>query len=131
MNREQRELAIDILKNGYLSRQLDGNCCHVFASFGQLDPEIQAVAREIKEKDGINVFEVYGYITESKQVKIRRFIVPARDDFDICASYRLRPDYIDKPKEPEKVSMKERLVIIGQYLNTAQEQLGVLREEIK
>jgi len=98
MNREQ---AIDILMHGYKTfcgKHADGsdclgdNCGRKCVSFGQLEPEVQAVAREI----GRSNFEFY--IFDGTLVKC------CEKEFANSETVNLRQDYIDPPKvkvEPE------------------------------
>jgi len=102
MNREQM---IDILKNGVRSEEFIKN---VFVSFGQLPPEVQAVAKSID----IGNFDLL--MINNQFIQCGGW---TKFEWDRC--YRLRPDYIDPPKpmtKPEIIKyLEESEVAPGQW----------------
>jgi hypothetical protein len=85
-----RERIIDVLKNGgYYYEDLGGSYERKFLSFGQLSPEVQAVALTIPN-DCFEYFRPDGTFAPNDVSPLRKHI-----------TYKLVADYIDKPKEPE------------------------------
>jgi hypothetical protein len=109
MNREQR---IDILKNGFNVQ----NFGRKFISYGQLDPEFQAVALTIPN-DCFEYFRPDGTFAPNDVSPLRKHI-----------TYKLVADYMDKPKELE---IKPPLIIVNieeGLVNFDSSQGGILPE---
>jgi hypothetical protein len=109
MNREQR---IDILKNGFNVQNLGRK----FISYGQLDPEFQAVALTIPN-DCFEYFRPDGTFAPNDVSPLRKHI-----------TYKLVADYMDKPKELE---IKPPLIIVNieeGLVNFDSSQGGILPE---
>ena len=116
-----REQAIDILKNGYnvtLPSYSVFSIGRKYVSFGQLEPEVQEVAKEI----GIRPFECL----QIGGKKDDWLYLGHEGSFDNNSIYRIRPDYIDTPPKPTLLEPE-----IIKYLEDSTVNPGQWPEEVK